>query len=427
VALNVPVQVTWLFMPNGRQGSSWFGSGQGASWQINGNAEFAETRRELEPVKADTRWFNNCDNDRALQSPPNPGHHEKASGAFLTGSLVIGLNVPEYRNKLSVKKSADQVLASHFGQKPLVLSADGTEPKGIHPMPQEYKNFISYSEDGKPAEKVVDPAVMFQRMFSGPAGGSDALTLSPEFRKRMLERASVLDTVKSHTTKLQKQVSSADMQRIDEYLTRVRALELDVTRAAMAGPGAGAEGGGSCKAPAQPGKGLNHAQKNRLILEMLGVSMECLRYRATSFMQDLEAEDKRFLGIAGTNSSHHTHSHGGGPYAGGKPLRSIKNFYLVGFAKLIKHLKSVRTPDGKDLLYHSVVVFGSGLGDSNLHDFVRAPLVVAGHGGGQLKPGRLVTEKTGLTAVNRRILQAAGVTGPAFDEFGKGITPFGNL
>ena len=54
-------------------------------------------------------------------------------------------------------------------------------------------------------------------------------------------------------------------------------------------------------------------------------------------------------------------------------------------------------------------------------------MVVAGGGGGQLQPGRLITEDVSITAINKRILQVAGVTGPALDSFGAGVTPYANL
>ena len=64
-----------------------------------------------------------------------------------------------------------------------------------------------------------------------------------------------------------------------------------------------------------------------------------------------------------------------------------------------ERLDSIREGDGT-LLDHTMVVYGSGIGDGNRHNHDDLPVLLAGRGNGTLKPGRVIEAPKGTPMTN---------------------------
>jgi hypothetical protein len=132
------------------------------------------------------------------------------------------------------------------------------------------------------------------------------------------------------------------------------------------------------------------------------------------------------------NQGHHTLSHDITPGSQSQRMYSaICKWEVEQFAYLLSKLKAVQEPDGT-LLDNSVVLFGSGIGESAIHDTLNMPVILAGKGGGKIRPGRHIVYKDyndyGTAGVPMAklfvsMLAAAGVDVAKFGLEGDGLLP----
>ncbi len=182
-------------------------------------------------------------------------------------------------------------------------------------------------------------------------------------------------------------------------------------------------------------------QQVRLMLDMTVLAFQCDLTRVATFMYG-EAVDEtsyNFLTVPDllgnpvpVSQGHHTLSHD--ILAGSmsqKMYSAICKWEVEQFAYLLGKMKAVQEPDGT-LLDNSVVLFGSNIGESNVHDTLNLPLVLAGRGGGKIRPGRHLVYKDPLNFNTQGVpvaklfvsmLNAVGVNVTSFGQDGNGPLP----
>src|SRR5262249_45830351 len=95
---------------------------------------------------------------------------------------------------------------------------------------------------------------------------------------------------------------------------------------------------------------------------------------------------------SGTNSAFHPASHHGETPKGIEDFAKINKYHVTLLAYFLAKLKN--TPDGDgNLLDHSLVLYGSAMGDSNVHSHIRVPMVLVGHASGTIKGNRHIRAK----------------------------------
>ena len=125
--------------------------------------------------------------------------------------------------------------------------------------------------------------------------------------------------------------------------------------------------------------------------------------------------------IAGTEGSHHEFSHHQNKAEKYEPYSKINRWHAEQLAYFLDKLKSTKEGNGT-LLDHSVYLYGSGMGNPDVHDHVNLPIMVAGGAAGKLKGGRHIkyAEPTPLANVHLTLLDKVGVRLDAFaDSKGK--------
>jgi hypothetical protein len=273
--------------------------------------------------------------------------------------------------------SVDQLAAQHIGQETPLPSLE---------LALEPGSSISYLTPQTPLPMETNPRVVFERLLGD---GS-----TPEERAaRQRQLSSLLDSVTGQVAALQRDLPGPDRARMDRYLTDVRELE---RRLALAADSAVANLEVPDKPGGIPGDFEEHAM---LMFDLLALAWTADLTRIATFMVSRELSN-RLYPRSGVNEGFHNASHHSGLAANIDRLAKLNEYHTrASLAYFLRKLKS--TPDGDgNLLDHSLVVYGSGMGNPNQHDHDPLPMLVAGGGSGRLEGGRHIRAADGTPFAN---------------------------
>jgi hypothetical protein len=277
-----------------------------------------------------------------------------------------------------VGTSLDQLYAQHHGQDtPLpsiqlcieMVDASGACDYGYACV---YADTISWASPTQPLPMTLDPRMAFENLFG--EGGT------PEERaRRQKVNSSILDWISHDVARLQKNLGAADRARMNNYLEDVREIERRIQRIEKY------NSSGEARAlPAAPlGVPDDYEEHLRLMFDLQALAFMTDTTRVSAFKMSRDVSG-RVWPNSGVKTPFHPCSH-----HGENPTRIAEfaklNRYHVGLLPyFLQKLKD--TPDGDgNLLDHSMVLYGSPMGDSNVHNHKRVPVFIAGHANGTLK------------------------------------------
>jgi hypothetical protein len=404
-AATAPVRLVYIFLPNGLDMATFRPTVAGANYPT------PPMLAPLEALKADFSVITGLENVAAR--PDNLGDHASGTSSFITCAHA---NKSETDIRLGV--SADQVAAQAFGSQTrlpsLQIGIDGGGGTGNCETGYSctYARNISWADATTPLPKIVDPKQVFDRIFAGfNPDETDA-----EAEKRRLYNKSVLDQVKGDATSLSAKLAYTDRQKLEQYLTGLRELE---GRLVTTGPAV------SCTPGTAPpaARGLAYDVHVRHMMDLMVLALSCDATRVISFMcgNALSNKTHPFLGIT---AGHHDISHHSGDVAKIAQLAQIGLWEMEQIAYFLQKLKDV--PDGaqgQNLLYNSAVYVSSDISDGNRHNHDDLPVVLGGHAGGRLNPGRFISypntrnqPKEKMANLLVTVLQAAGVQGATLGD-----------
>ena len=152
-------------------------------------------------------------------------------------------------------------------------------------------------------------------------------------------------------------------------------------------------------------------------MDMMVLAYQTDSTRISTFILEHEGSNRNFKEV-GVSEGHHSISHHQNKQANLDKIAKIDRFYMEQFGYLMEKMQAIEDVDGKSLLHNSMIVYGSSLSDGNAHSNSNIPVVLAGHGGGALKPGRHVDlgEKTPMSNLYVRMLQEFGVNQRDFGD-----------
>ena len=389
-----PKRLAVVFIPNGAHMADWTPQAEGEQFELPTILE------PLKPFKQDLMVLSGLTQDKARPHGDGGGDHARSAAAFLTGMhprKTHGANI-------QVGVSMDQVAAQHIGQAThlpsLELGCDRGQQAGNCDSGYScaYSANISWRSQSTPMSKEINPRLVFERLFgddtSGPAGGR---------AQRQIDQKSILDYVLDDASRLRGQLGGTDRHKLDEYLTSVRELEgrvQQVERSAAA----------DSKQPVKPdGIPKDYQQHIRLMCDLMVLAFQSDLTRVATFMIANEGSNRSYPFI-GVPDGHHDVSHHGGSVEKQAKIRTINLFHMRQFAYLLDKLRTVREGDGT-LLDHSMVLYGGGISDGNRHNHDDLPILLAGRGGGTLKPGRHMRypKNTPLNNLYLSLLEGLGV------------------
>jgi hypothetical protein len=365
------VRLCFVYLPNGMVMQNWTPATQGSSF------EFTPILKPLERFREHTLVLSGlmCHNANALGD--GPGDHARASAAFLTGA-----HPRESGSDLYAGVSVDQVAAEAVGHqtrlRSLELGLEDTRMVGLCDAKYScaYTSSISWRTPTTPLAPVTNPRHVFERLF-----GTADPTLDPRTAARRARyRQSILDGAVEQARRLTASVGPADRRKIDEYLTSIREVEQSLQRFQPETAGSGP----AMQRPA--GTPADYAEHSRLIYRLLALAFQADLTRVSTLMVGRESSIRSYDQI-GIPESHHQLSHHRNDPATLAKLTRIQVYQMGFFAEFLDQLRSTQDGDGS-LLDHSMIVYGAGISDSNLHLHDKLPVLVVGKGSGSLRTGR---------------------------------------
>ena len=202
-------------------------------------------------------------------------------------------------------------------------------------------------------------------------------------KQRRAEQKSILDLVLEDARSMQRRLDSPDKQKLDQYLTSVREVETRLVKEEQFGEVE------DPKVDTPPGVPADHGDYVQLMFDMLILAFQTDSTRIATFLLAHDGSNRSFDEI-GIFEGHHDLTHHQNRSEWIEKVADIDLWYARQFARFLDKLRAVRDHDGKSLLHNSMIVYGSGNADGNRHTHVNLPVVLAGGGGGTLKPGRYV-------------------------------------
>jgi hypothetical protein len=347
-------------------------------------AEFPLITEPLAPFKDDLIVFSGLTQNGGRALGDGPGDHARAASSFLTGAHPRKTSGAD----INVGVSVDQVAAQKIGGATRFASIelgceDGRQVGNCDSgYSCAYSNSISWRTPTTPNPPEVNPRAVFERLFAGLEPGETAATRA----KRDRYRKSILDFVLDDTQKLKGSLGPTDGRKIDEYLYAVREIEKRIEGAEKAAR----EGGGPVfpefeKPAGIPLEFIDHV---RLMFDLQVVAFQADLTRIITFMLAREGSTRTYREI-GVPDAHHPLTHHKGNEEMIEKVRKINRYQLEQFAYFVGRLKSIPEGDGT-LLDHTMVIYGSGLGDGNRHTHHDLPVILAGRGRGTFRTGRHV-------------------------------------
>jgi hypothetical protein len=160
----------------------------------------------------------------------------------------------------------------------------------------------------------------------------------------------------------------------------------------------------------------SYAEHAKLMFDLQVLAFQADITRVQTFQLARETSNRTYPEI-GISEPHHPLTHHGGNPEKMEKVAQINGYHVSLFAYYLDKLKS--TPDGDgNLLDHSLLLYGSGMGNPDVHDHVNLPIVVAGGAAGRVKGARHVTysQPVPLANLHLTLLERVGVHQEAFAD-----------
>jgi len=366
-----PARAGFIYVPHGADMPSWTPATAGS------NFELSPTLQSLAPFKDQLLVISNL-----KRAGGQTEMHAAAACGWLSGAIPKRTEGEDYQSGTTI----DQVLAKQIGQASPFPSLElATEDftgyvGGCTPNYScAYLNSISWASPTSPLPMEINPRVTFERLFGD--GGSDA-----ERRRLLKEDESILDAIVSEARVLQGRLGVRDRARVADYLDTVREIERRIQQAEQ-------QNLTDIALPDKPlGVPATFEAHTELMFDLLALAFQTELTRVFTFMMSRELSQRTFPELGVSDPWHVVSHHGDKPE---KVARAAKvNQRCVGMlARFIDKLQA--TPDGDgSLLDQSLIFYGSGMANSNVHATDPLPMVAIGGGVGRGDRHVVLPERT---------------------------------
>ena len=380
-----------VFVPHGERPGYW------TPTKIGPDFELTPILQPLEPFKDSLTVVSEL-------CTPADGHGTTVA-AWLTGSVPKKTMAED----VQAGRSIDQVIAAQIGQATVFPSLElATEDftgyiggcDGFYAC--AYMNTLSWRTPTEPLPMEINPRVLFERMV----GGGPTNLSRPE---RMQQDRSILDSVAEAVHRLQRGLGTGDRKRLNDYLDDIREIERRIQRAEQ-------HATTEVSLPIAPiGIPESFEEHATLQFDLLALAYATDLTRVFTFMMSRDTSQRVYPNL-GITEPHHSLSHHGNKPESIASLVKLNVYHVRLFGRFLQKLAN--TPDGDgSLLDHSLILFGSGMSESDVHSRLNIPTLLAGRGAGFVHGNRHVQTPKGTPIANLALTLA--------NEFGGGMDQYG--
>jgi hypothetical protein len=388
----------FVFMPMGCDQSRWTLPG-------NNLDQLSPILSSLAPVREYVTAITNLELQNAY-----PGSHATSNSAFLSAAKAKLTESSDYYLGTTV----DQIAAKQIGQETqlpsLEMSMDLMQVVGQcdNGYACVYQNNLSWSSPTTPLPAEAHPRIVFENLFG--EGGSIA-----DRQAALRKKASLLDWFNEDIARLNRNLGPSDRAKVSHYLETVREVERRIQKAE-----ADTAENVLPDLDRPVGVPAAYADHARLMFDLQVLALQGDVTRVITFQLARETSNRTYPEI-GVPDPHHPLSHHGNDPEKIARMAKINQFHVSLFAEFLGKLKATPEGDGT-LLDHSLYLYGSGIGNPNVHDHTNLPILVAGGAAGAMKGGRHIKyeKPKPLANLHLTLLDKVGVHLDSFaDSTGK--------
>ena len=388
-----PTRLACIEMVHGAAGSTVEGA-EKHYWspaKAGSDFEMGESLKPLEPLRDYITIISHTDLKPATANTPAEvgADHFRSSATFLTAAhskMTEGADI--YQGT-----SIDQMYAQKFGQDTplpsIQLSIESTDGAGAcdYGYSCVYSDTICWASPTSPLPMTRDPRQAFESLFGDGANSSQRAV-------RLKEKRSILDQVTRDVDRLRKELPSSDRNRLASYLEDLREIERRIQRIEAYN-----SGGGARELPTAPiGVPDSFEEHAQLMFDLQVLAFQAGITRVSAFKMSRDV-CQRVYPESGVKTSFHSASHHGETGEKLAEYARLNQYHVSKVAYFIDKLKN--TPDGDgNLLDHTLMLYGSPMGDSNVHNHIRVPIFLAGHANGKVKGNLHVIADAGTPMAN---------------------------
>lgn len=368
-----PLRFMCMYVPNGIRMDRWTPETTGSGFAMPDILASMERHRNNMNVISGL-----ANHPASVTDKEFAGSHARATGSLLTQTpLVSGTS------NLVNGKSLDQILADNLRGQTTLASLELGAREGSSSGNCEdgfscaYLHNLSWRDGDTPMKKIVSPNQAFQRLFgSDTTGGSAPVVGNP------INDGSILDAVKARIAELNTLLGSADKAKLDQYLTSIREVELNLPPEIVTSPGA-------CPIQLAPNDADAYEDTVSQMIELIALAFQCDKTRVVTYMLEDSLNTPARYNFLGVNESFHGISHHGRNATKLNQIQTINTWEVEQFALLLDKLGSIEEGDGS-VLDNSFLLFTSEFGDADDHYHWDLPMLTAGKAGGYLTGGKHV-------------------------------------
>jgi hypothetical protein len=359
-------RMAFVYFPHGAVMDQWTPKAEGADFDL------PPILAPLEPFQNQLTIVSGLENKSAIAAPV----HAITPGTWL--SCVA----PRISHGPSAGVTLDQIAAKQISQDtPLPSLELATEEQGGEGSCDRnygscYGKTISFRTPCTPLPMEHNPSKLFQQLFGR---GADA---------------SVLDLVSGAANDLGRSLGASDRALLDDYLTTVREVERRVHTLATS----------------------NFDERLNLMFDMMVLAFQANLTRVATFMMAAEVSHQSYRHI-GVPDAFHSLSHHANVPAKLERLSKVQIHHTQMFARFVQKMQ--QTPDGEgSMLDNSIILYGSNMSNSNLHDHFPLPTALVGGGCGRIKGNQHLRypDRSPIANLHVALLNRAGVPTETFGD-----------
>lgn len=393
-ALIGPTRLVCIEMVHGAAGGNEWGATQNLWSPAAVGRDFDLTPSSLKPLEPFRDYLtiiSNTDvrNAEAFSAREIGGDHFRSSAVFLTQSHPKQTESSD----VSVGTSLDQLYAQRFGQDTPIpsmqLCIENVDQAGgcAYGYACVYTDTISWASPTEPLPMIRDPRVAFDQLFG--AGGT-----AEERAARRRTSRSILDWITGEVAQLKRALGPADRERMERYLENIREIERRIQRVEERNTS-----GEVRELPVAPaGVPDSFDEHVELMFDLQALAFASDTTRVFSFKMGRDASS-RVYPASGVEDGFHPASHHGGNHDGVLNFAKINTYHVGKVPYFLEKLKNTMEGD-THLLDKTMVIYGSPMGDANIHNHRRCPLFVVGGANGKLDGNLHVRAADGTPMAN---------------------------